>query len=297
MHLSGKTISIHAGDYVATIVTMGGAIAGLKYMGHNIIMPWKPESIPIAHQGKILAPWPNRIADGTYKFDNVEYHVPITEFSTNCSNHGLVAWQEWEIDDMSTTSVTLKRMVSPFPGYPFLISLSAHYELIDGMGLKVDITATNIGKPDAPYGVGMHPYITCDGQSIDTCNLSMPFKKVYKADEHKLPIEEVDVDSLGFNFVSPRPMGDVKMDHCFISADKTHMNTVMLENKDLKVYFKSSAPYVQLFTPDTLNRKCLAVEPMSCAPNAFNNGIGLITLKEHQHYTLTYIIGALKQVV
>ncbi len=296
MHLSGKTVLLQAGDYTATIVTMGGAIAGLKYMGHDIVLPWKPETVPAGHQGKILAPWPNRIPDGMYTFANKEYSLPINDKETQCASHGLVAWKEWNIQSMSSTSLQLQCYIPPLPGYPFLISLLASYELIDGMGLKIDITAQNVGKQDAPYGIGMHPYITIDGNLIDECVLSMPFTKAFGLSERKLPTEVVSVDSLGLNFQQPRAMGNVVIDHCFISDGAARMNTVMLENKDLKVYCKSNAPFMQLYSADKLGRKSLAVEPMSCAPNAFNNGYGLNILKEHQHTTLTYIIGAVKQV-
>lgn len=297
MHLSGNTINLLSNDYTATIVTMGGAIASLKYMGMDITMPFNPQTIPVAHQGKILAPWPNRITDGKYTFNDKEYQLPITDFKTNSASHGLVAWKEWRISSITQSSLELETYVSPIYGYPFLIALTASYEVIDGMGLKIDITAKNVGKSDAPYGVGMHPYITCDGELIDNCKLTMPFKHVYSLTERLTPDTLVSVDDMDFNFIESKEIGDRCIDHCFLSPDSTRMNTVILENKQLKVYCKTNAPFMQLFTPEKLGRKCLAVEPMSCPANAFNNGIGLITLKEQQYYTLTYIIGALKQVV
>lgn len=297
MHLSGNSINLISKDYTATIVTMGGAIASLKYMGMDITMPFNPHSIPIAHQGKILAPWPNRITDGKYSFNNHEYQLPITDLKTNSASHGLVAWKEWRISSIDESHLVLETYVSPIYGYPFLIALTASYEVIDGMGLKVDITAKNLGKHDAPYGVGMHPYITCDGELIDDCKLTLPFDEVYTLTDRLTPDKLVPVDEMDFNFLEAKEIGERFIDHCFASHDPTHMKTVILENKQLKVYCKTNAPYVQLFTPEKLGRKCLAVEPMSCPANAFNNSIGLITLKEHQYHTLTYVIGALKQVI
>ena len=297
MQLSGNSINLVCDDYNATIVTMGGAVASLRYMGHHIIMPFKPDVIPAGHMGKVLAPWPDRLVDGRYLFENKYYQVPVDDIENMTANHGLVAWKEWHISSISPTALVLKTYVSPIYGYPFLIDLSVNYEVINGMGLKVDITATNIGKIDAPYGVGMHPYLTCEGETIDTCRLTMPYKEVYTLNERKIADRLVPVDDLGFNFTSERVIGDTQMDHTFASPDATHMNTVLLENRDLKVYCKTNAPYMQIFTPPFLNRKFLAVAPMSCPSNAFNNGTGLIVLKPRQYHTLTYIIGALKQVV
>ena len=178
MHLSGKTINLILGDYTATIVTMGGAIAALKYRGHDITMPFNPETIPQGHNGKILAPWPNRLQDGKYTFDNQEYQLPVNDLVTNSASHGLVAWRDWTVSDLRASSATLKAYINPVYSYPFLIKMVAHYELIEGMGLKVDITALNAGKKPAPYGIGMHPYITCDNAPLSECQLTMPFKEV-----------------------------------------------------------------------------------------------------------------------
>lgn len=293
MHLSGKTINLVSEDYTATIVTMGGAVAGLKYHDRDVIMPFNPQSIPISHQGKILAPWPNRISDGKYFFDEREFQLPITELSTMSASHGLVAWIDWKIQDLTSSSAVLTTHVNPVYGYPFLIKLTAHYELINGMGLKVSITALNEGKVDAPYGVGMHPYITCNQALIDDCKLTMPFTECFTLTERKVPEQKVNVGTMNFDFTQGRKLGTTEIDHCFINPDSRRMTTVSLENEEMQVYCKTNAPFVQLFTPAKLGRKCLAVEPMSCPANAFNNQIGLIVLKEQQYHTLDYVIGAL----
>ena len=276
MHLSGKTINLISEDYTATIVTMGGAIAGLRFHGRDITMPFDPESIPVAHQGKILAPWPNRISDGKYSFEDHDYQLAITELSTMSASHGLVAWKDWHILEMTSSSVALRTYVSPIYGYPFLIRMTARYELVNGMGLRVSVRALNEGPTPAPYGVGMHPYITCNQALIDDCKLTMPFTKCFSLTERKVP-------------------GNTEIDHCFISSEEKRMNTVLLENDDLQVYCKTNVPFVQLFTPAKLGRKCLAVEPMSCPANAFNNKIGLVVLHTQQYYTLDYVIGALEK--
>ena len=295
MHLSGKTINLMAGDYTATIVTVGGAIAGVKYRGHDITMPFNPESVPVAHQGKILAPWPNRITDGKYTFAGHNYQLGLTDVKTMSASHGLVAWKEWTITKMRGCSVELETYVTPTEGYPFLIKMTARYELIAGMGLKVDITAVNTGTTAAPYGVGMHPYLSCDGEVIDNCELKCPLTQVYTLTDRMVPDELVPAEQLGFDFSTQRKIGSTKIDHCFVSPDKTHINTIMLENQHLQVYLKSNAPYIQLFTAEKLGRRCLAVEPMSCTANAFNNGNGLIILEEQQYYTLSFVIGALEK--
>ncbi len=71
MHCSGQTVSLAAGDYHATIVTVGAGLAELTFQGCHLVIPHKPEEMPLAHLGKVLIPWPNRIANGCYPLMNI----------------------------------------------------------------------------------------------------------------------------------------------------------------------------------------------------------------------------------
>lgn len=54
MHCSGQTVSLAAGDYHATIVTVGAGLAELTFQGCHLVIPHKPEEMPLAHLGKCL---------------------------------------------------------------------------------------------------------------------------------------------------------------------------------------------------------------------------------------------------
>ncbi len=42
-HCSGQTVSLAAGDYHATIVTVGAGLAELTFQGCHLVIPHKPE--------------------------------------------------------------------------------------------------------------------------------------------------------------------------------------------------------------------------------------------------------------
>ena len=98
MHCSGQTVSLAAGDYHATIVTVGAGLAELTFQGCHLVIPHKPEEMPLAHLGKVLIPWPNRIANGCYRYQGQEYQLPINEHSSKAAIHGLLAWRDWQIN-------------------------------------------------------------------------------------------------------------------------------------------------------------------------------------------------------
>lgn len=78
MHCSGQTVSLAAGDYHATIVTVGAGLAELTFQGCHLVIPHKPEEMPLAHLGKVLIPWPNRIANGCYRYGPVNKALVAT---------------------------------------------------------------------------------------------------------------------------------------------------------------------------------------------------------------------------
>nr|AUN36459.1 transcriptional (co)regulator CytR [uncultured bacterium] len=58
MHCSGQTVSLAAGDYHATIVTVGAGLAELTFQGCHLVIPHKPEEMPLCHyrlQGYVQA--------------------------------------------------------------------------------------------------------------------------------------------------------------------------------------------------------------------------------------------------
>jgi aldose 1-epimerase len=64
---------------------------------------------------------------------------------------------------------------------------------------------------------------------------------------------------------------------------------------ELVLWVDDSYGYLQLFTGDPLpdvDRRSLAVEPMTCAPNAFRTGEGLARLEPGRSTTSTWGIEA-----
>lgn len=295
MQLNGKIINLVNGDYTATIITMGAGVASLRYKGQDIVYPFRVESLPPLHQGKVLAPFPNVLVDGHYVFNDQDYQLPINDIEHNCALHGLVAWQEWTIVDMWEHELVLEKVISPRHGYPFLVKIQAHYELIDGMGLRIEFKANNLTEDEAPFGIGMQTFLTCNHHPIDDCILHMPCDHAFMSDNHNRPINKVTVDELGIDFRHPHAIEETEFNHCVVSGHENRLTTISLEHNRLFVYLKTSSPYVHFYTPEIFKRQALGVEPMSCAPDAFNNGIGLVKLQEHQYFSLNFIIGALEK--
>ena len=99
-----------------------------------------------------------------------------------------------------------------------------------------------------------------------------------------------------YDFREPRAIAATKLDHGFtdLERDEDGLARVELTNPAsgvaLALWVDESYPYLMLFTGDLpeVERRALAVEPMTCAPNAFRSGEGLIVLEPGGSVTSTW---------
>jgi aldose 1-epimerase len=75
---------IHSYGYRASVRSEGAGLNSLTYLGRDLIDPFQPGE-PHRFRGDVLAPWPNRIADGIYSVHDVDYLVPINEVQRRTS--------------------------------------------------------------------------------------------------------------------------------------------------------------------------------------------------------------------
>ncbi|SUG85640.1 aldose-1-epimerase [Salmonella enterica subsp. enterica] len=113
MHSGGKTIQLNAGHYQAKIVTVGAGLAELTHHGRHVVIPHKPEEIPMAHLGKVLIPWPNRVTNGCYSYNGKVFQLAVNDPVSQTAIHGLLAWRDWQINYQSTTEASLTIFLPP----------------------------------------------------------------------------------------------------------------------------------------------------------------------------------------
>ncbi|WP_309234770.1 aldose 1-epimerase family protein [Nocardia sp. XZ_19_385] len=285
---SGQQFRIAWGRQEAIIVEVGGGIREYRVGSREVFQPYDVTAIADGAHGAVLIPWPNRLRDGKYHFGGSEYQVPLTEPSKSNAIHGFLRWRPWVATARAEHEVTMRTTVYPRPDYPFHLDVAVHYALSEA-GLTVTTTATNAGTIPAPYGCGHHPYLSPGSGPIDDAILHLDAATRIRTDPYRqLPagIEPV-TDTPKFDFTSPRQVGSTEIDHAFtdLARDDDGRAWVRLRGTDSQVaelWVDESYPLIQLFTADSLGhahrRTGLAAEPMTCPPNAFQSGDGLIKL-------------------
>jgi len=299
--LTGFQYEIEAGPYRATVTQLGAGLRELFFHGEPVVNGYQADELPPAAAGQLLAPWPNRIDGGRYAFAGTEYQLALTEPAQGNAIHGLTRWTAWTEVRYDASSVLLRSAPHGMQGYPFCLEIDAEYRLDPGAGLHVTVTARNRGGRAAPYGTGSHPYLTVRTPSVDECELTLPAESWLPADGRGIPSgPAAAIEGTPYDFRKPRPIGDTRIDHALtgLTRDSEGRAVAHLAGASAGVSLWAGQGYLwlQVFTGDSLGpdrrRKAVAIEPMTCPPNAFVSGEDLLVLEPGQDVTHTWGIQA-----
>lgn len=284
---SGQQFEIASGDQHVTIVEVGGGIREYAVGDRAVLDPYPLQTMCDGAHGAPLIPWPNRLADGRYSFQDRDLQVALSEPGRHNAIHGLTRWRSWSPVEQARDRVVMGTRLMPMTGYPFALDLRIAYALDDD-GLTVSTTATNIGEHACPYGTGQHPYLSPGAGSIDDCTLELGAATYLVTDERKIPTGSEPVEGTPLDFRRARSIGGDALDAALtdLARDETGRAWARLTGPDgacVELWADAHHSYLEIFTGDTLaperRRRGLAVEPMTCAPNAFQSGQGLVVLE------------------
>jgi aldose 1-epimerase len=290
---SGEQIEIAFADQRATVVEVGGGIRTFSAEGRELLDGYGADEPILSGRGQVLIPWPNRLEDGAYDFDGRHHQLPLTEPERGDAIHGLVREERWRAGEREQHRVVMEHVLEPRPGYPFAVSLAVEYALSES-GLSVRTTATNIGPAACPFGSGQHPYLTLGTPSVDSLVLRAPGATVLSEDKRGIPRGREPVDGTPYDFRRPREIGATKLDDAFTDLVRGTDGRARVELRDpksragLTLWVDERYRYLQLFTGDPLpdvRRRSIAVEPMTCPPNAFRTGDDLVRLEPGESFT------------
>lgn len=294
---SGQQFEISLGDQSATVVEVGGGIRRYSVGDRDVLEPYDLDQMCDGAHGAPLVPWPNRLADGTYRFDGSDHQVALTEPEKHNAIHGLLRWRPWQAVEHEPHRVAMVTTLFPMTGYPFTLDVRIDYRL-DEAGLTVSTTAANLGSQTAPYGCGQHPYLSPGTGLVDECTLELAADtRIVTDPERQLPTGREPVDGTDYDFRQPRMLGAIRIDYPFtdLHRDPDGRAWVRLTGPDrhtAHLWVDEHHPIVEVFTGDTLSpdrrRRGLGTEPMTCPPNAFQTGEQLVHLEPGESVTTTW---------
>jgi aldose 1-epimerase len=289
-------LEIACGEQRVGVVALGGGLRSYEVAGREVLDGFSAGERPTSGRGQVLAPWPNRIENGSYEFDGKRMQLALTEPEKGNAIHGLVRWESWNVVDEAPDRVVLDYVLGPQPGYPFSLALGIEYVLAEA-GLAVTTTARNLGLEPCPYGLGQHPYLCLGTPTVDTLRLEVAGDTVLLSDERGLPAGSESVAGTEFDFRVGRTIGGTVLDNAYSGLERAPDGRarVLLDDPSsgsgLTLWVDETYGYVMVFTGDPLPdvaRRALAVEPMTCPPNAFRTGESLIHLAPGESVASTW---------
>jgi aldose 1-epimerase len=287
---TGEQWVIGHGHQEAVVTEMGATLRSYTVGGADVVQGFGPWEWSHAGRGQVLAPWPNRLGDGAYRWRGVQAQAALDEPALGNAIHGLVRWLPWRLEAHAQNVVSLRCPLHPTPGYPFSLELRVEYRLRRD-GLAVTTTATGAGEEAAPFGLGFHPYITAGSPRVDAAHLCLPASQRLVLDARSLPTGEVQpVAGTELDFTRPRPIGPARLDTAFtdLERDEDGVARASLEDpitgRGVEVWMDDRFRYLMCYTGDTVpeeeqRRTAVAIEPMTCPPDAFRSGRDLIVLE------------------
>lgn len=233
----------------------------------------------------LLAPFPNRIAQGRYRFEGRDHDL-LPGRRDRLIYHGFVRTALFELVEATTTAsgaiLRLRTRITPdqHPGYPFALDVQATYT-IGPNTIDIDIDAANTGSTPAPYAAGWHPYFRLSG-TVDDLTLQIQADTVIRTDDALIPLTgdaaRTPVDQAPLlDFRTPSQIGARVIDTCFTDLrfdDTGRAETVLGDpttGEQIRVWQNAGSMHV--YTGDTLardQRRSIALEPVESITDAFN---------------------------
>ncbi|KIC94718.1 aldose 1-epimerase [Flavihumibacter solisilvae] len=289
------TVSI-APDQGAMLHAFEAPINGSTY---NIINNYTDigdidRNLSLSYKSSKLSPFACRIRDARYSWEGKQYEFE-KKFIDGSAIHGLLFNKNFSEDGKQVTDFMASASFSyeykaEDPGYPFHYRCRVTYTLLPGLTLQVQTSLQNKGEEKIPISDGWHPYFQLNAP-VDDCFLQFPSGGMVEFDSHLVPTRQV----LPFDtFNEPKAIGDTMLDNCFLLDPEGGQPACVFSSPDRKARIEFTTdgqyPYLQLYIPG--DRKSIAIENLSSAPDSFNNRMGLVTLDpgEEKAFTLHYTI-------
>ena len=238
----------------------------------------------------VLAPFPNRVADGRYRFGGREYDLLPGVSGDRTVYHGFARILPFRLESAVTAAdsarlVLRSNKIRPghFDGYPFALDLTVTYTVKRDQ-IVLEILAANSGDTPAPYAAGWHPYFQLGNgtDDIDDLELSVPARTLIRTGQALIPSAgdacRLDLDDRPeMDFRDANPLGERVIDACFADlrfGPDGRAETVLRDPKtgrELRIWQDDG--FMHVFTGDTLprdRRRSVAIEPVEVMTNAFN---------------------------
>lgn len=292
--MGANTYILQCGSLSAKISSTGGEIRSLCYEGSELI--WQGDPAYWEGSAPFLFPFCGRVKDGSYRWQGVDYPMPI---------HGFLPGAKLTVTDYGTDRLTLTLTDSPETRkiYPFPFTLELCYRLTRG-GLT--ITATVVaGDSTLPFSFGAHP-----GFNLPLAADGFGDARLQFADDRALCRIEITESGLlgeqrtpypltdGALPLSPDPAGDCGIFFCLSPAQRALTLTAPTLPCDIRMEF-ADFPVLGLWHAEGAPYLCIEPWQGLPAPDGIPTELSqkpqLVWLPPHASHSMTLRLSLLQK--
>ncbi|HYN28750.1 MAG TPA: aldose 1-epimerase family protein [Dermatophilaceae bacterium] len=293
---TGQQWSLRHGTDELTVVEVGGGLRSWTRGGLDVLAGYGADERLTMGRGQLLMPWPNRVADGRYRFGKRDHQLALTEPARHNAIHGLVRWAAWSLLEQAPDSVTVGLVLRPQPGWAWTLECTTRYA-VGADGLTVTSSATNLSDDPAPFGYGVHPYLAIGDAPWSDVQLTIPAATWVETDDRLLPVARRAVAGTDRDLRTPRPVGtdlDTAFTDLTVDGDGRWRVGLAAPGRPRTALWAEAArfPWLQVFTgsetDDPDGPRGVAVEPMTCPAGALVTGDSLLVLGPGEGWTGTW---------
>jgi aldose 1-epimerase len=235
-------------------------------------------------KGGKMNPFACRLKNGQYTHLNQPYKIAHFYLGEHAL-HGILYDAEYDIVRSeilaNKASVILTHTYKGTDkGFPFKYTIQVEWAFHKDNKITVQTSIVNDSQVPIPMMDGWHPYFKL-GESIDQCSLQFENKGLLEYDTGLVPTGHILADAV---FNEGCKISNTKLDNGYILNDKNPSCTLQNDKYRLIIIPDNAYPYLQLYTPD--DRKSIAIENLSAAPDCFNNKMGLHIMQPQSSWNL-----------
>lgn len=288
---TGIQVQLQLGEATAQVAQVGASLRSLRVGGVDLVPPYPLDAPTPSCSGVVLAPWPNRVRDGLWDDEGTSRQLSISEPKFGNASHGLLRFTAYGIEQPDAAAATLRAMIVPQTGYPYLIETSVTYAL-RADGVEVTHALTNRSSTAAPVALGTHPFITIGDVDPDELVLRVPARTAFETDDRMLPTGTRAADAA---LRAGIRLGDASLDTGFTELERDADGLVRTsltapDGRRVTLWQGEGFDFVQVFTTSEYPGQSLAVavEPMTAPADALNSGLGIRRLAPGETWTLSW---------
>ena len=231
----------------------------------------------------ILIPYADIISNAKFQWQGREYKLPKNskyEHDIVNSIHGLVKEKPWHIKKRNTDSLEMNFNLE-HRGYPSILDITVKYS-VTGNKFITEFKVKNIGLSVTPIMCGAHPYFTYDSFWQLQCDDRVKWLRNITSKKNspiKISTEEIDCKSLNSR-------NNRLFDDAFEGGGKINL----LSADRIITLKRHNMPFFELYNGKYAQGKSVAIEPITGAPNSYNNGYGLESIEINETFKCGFSI-------